>query len=191
MILGNEEGISLNTYGERTGRLSFFLPRDMFSEYFIAGNDNEREYDFPNGICISYGLLLDFFHLSLTRGNRLIELTAWNNRDYVNLKYFFLRIEKLDLTLSLRCPETEFNGCLSFEMYLPTVEYVSEENLENLITGTEAKINSSGEKLDLICSLIDSSFDTVTTEFDFESSSIKFISESDHHLMDVNLALNI
>ena len=76
-------------------------------------------------------------------------------------------------------------------MYLPTVEYVSEGNLENLITGTEVKINSSGEKLDLICSLIDSSFDTVTTEFDFESSSIKFISESDHHLMDVNLALNI
>lgn len=76
-------------------------------------------------------------------------------------------------------------------MYLPTVEYVSEGNLENFITETEAKINSSGEKLDLICSLVDSSFNFVTTEFDFESSTIKFISESDNHLMDVNLASTI
>lgn len=82
MILGNEEGITLNTYGDRTGRLSLFLPRDLFSEYLVSGTENE----FQSGICISYGLLLDFLHLSLTRGNRLVVLTAWNNRDYVNFK---------------------------------------------------------------------------------------------------------
>jgi hypothetical protein len=76
-------------------------------------------------------------------------------------------------------------------MNLPTVEYISEENLEDLTPEIEAKINSSGEKIDLICSLIDSSFDTVTAEFDSESSSIKIISESDNHLMDVNLILYI
>lgn len=91
MILGNEEGISFNTYGDKTGRLSLFLPRDLFSEYLVHGDDNnEMENDFQNGICISYGLLLDFLHLSLTRGNRLVKLTAWNDKDYVNLKYFFL-----------------------------------------------------------------------------------------------------
>lgn len=86
MILGNEEGITLNTYGDRTGRLSLFLPRDLFSEYLVFVNENETESEFQSGICISYGLLLDFLHLSLTRGNRLVVLTAWNNRDYVNLK---------------------------------------------------------------------------------------------------------
>lgn len=76
-------------------------------------------------------------------------------------------------------------------MNIPTVEYVLEGNLDNITPGIEAKINSSGEKLDLILSLVDSSFDTVTAEFDSESSSIKFISESDNHLMDVNLISTI
>lgn len=84
-----------------------------------------------------------------------------------------------------RCPETEFDGCLEFEMNLPTVEYKLEGDLENLTRGTEAKLNSSGEKLDLVCSLVDSSFDTVTIEFDSDSSSVKFMSDSDNHMMDV------
>lgn len=73
-------------------------------------------------------------------------------------------------------------------MDLPTFEYNTDENLENLTPEIEAKINSSGEKLDLICSLVDSSFDSVSIELDSDSSSIKFLAESDNHLMDVNLA---
>lgn len=79
--MGNEEGISFSTYGDRTGRLSLFLPRDMFSEYIV-----DLDNDGYTGICISYGLLLDFLHLSLIRGNRTVELTSWSNKDNINLK---------------------------------------------------------------------------------------------------------
>lgn len=74
-------------------------------------------------------------------------------------------------------------------MDLPNIDYILEGDIENLNTETEAKLNSSGEKLDLVCSLIDNSFNNVTVEFDSDSSSIKFISESENHIMDVKLPL--
>ena len=75
-------------------------------------------------------------------------------------------------------------------MDLPSFDYVLEGDLEILNAETEAKLNSSGEKLDLFCSLVDNLFDSVTVEFDSESSSIKFISESENLIMDVNVSLS-
>lgn len=72
-------------------------------------------------------------------------------------------------------------------MDLPNNDYILEGDLEILTSETEAKLNSSGEKLDLVCSLIDNSFDDVTVEFDSDSLSIKFISESLNHIMDVKI----
>jgi hypothetical protein len=75
-------------------------------------------------------------------------------------------------------------------MDLPNIDYILEGDFEISNTETEAKLNSSGEKLDLVCSLIDNSFDSITVEFDSDSSSIKFISESENHIMDVKFSLS-
>lgn len=74
-------------------------------------------------------------------------------------------------------------------MDIPTLDFVYEENLEDLAEELELKMNSSGEKLDLMCTLIESSIESVAIEFDSESSAIKFIAESDKHLLDVKIWL--
>ena len=73
-------------------------------------------------------------------------------------------------------------------MEIPTLNFEYEENLEDLAAGLELKMNSSGEKLDLVCSLIESSIESVAVEYDFESLSVKFISESDKQMLDVQLS---
>ena len=70
-------------------------------------------------------------------------------------------------------------------MEIPTLNFMPEESLEDLIEGIEAKINSAGQILDSVCALIESSFESVTIQFDSDSSTIKFIAESDNHLLDV------
>ena len=73
-------------------------------------------------------------------------------------------------------------------MEIPTLNFEYEENLEDLAAGLELKMNSSGEKLDLVCSLIESSIESVAVEYDFESLSVKFIAESDKQMLDVQLS---
>lgn len=85
MILGGDRGISFHTYGEKRGDSRFFVPKEIFTEYFIDPvEDNE---DLNNGFCIDFCIFLDFLHLSLIRGNRLIELTSWHDLDFINLRY--------------------------------------------------------------------------------------------------------
>lgn len=75
-------------------------------------------------------------------------------------------------------------------MNIPTLEFSLDSSLEDLAeeVEVEAKINASGEKLDLIFSLIEPKFDkNVIVELDHDSSTIKFISESDQHSMDVKM----
>ncbi len=72
-------------------------------------------------------------------------------------------------------------------MEIPTLTFISEESLEELAgEGIEAKANSAGSLLDSVCALIEHSFENVIIESDPESYSIKFIAESDNHLLDVN-----
>ena len=71
-------------------------------------------------------------------------------------------------------------------MDIPTLDFVYEESLEDLVEELELKMNTSGEKLDLMCALIESSIESVSIEYDFESPSIRFIAESEKHLLDVN-----
>lgn len=80
MFFESQEGVTLNTYNEKTSECSLFIPKKVFSEYEIYQNGSS------SGFCINFGLLLDFLHLSLTRGSRPVTLTSWFDRDYVELK---------------------------------------------------------------------------------------------------------
>ena len=71
-------------------------------------------------------------------------------------------------------------------MDIPTLDFEYEENLQDLAGDLELKMNSSGEMLDLICALVESSIESVSIEYDSESPSIRFTAESDKHLLDVN-----
>lgn len=71
-------------------------------------------------------------------------------------------------------------------MKIPTLNFISQDNFESIRLEFESKINSSGEKLDSFCTLIEKSFENVTIECDADSTSIKFIAESDKHSMNVN-----
>lgn len=77
---------------------------------------------------------------------------------------------------------------LPFCMDLPTFDFVDEENLEYFSEGLEMKMNSAGEKLNLVFALIEPSIDSLLIEFDCESSCVKFVAESDKHLLDVIIA---
>ena len=84
MLLAGEKGISFHTYGDNNGHSRLFVPKEVFSEYFV--DDIEDEEELNNGFCICHSIFLDFLQLSLIRGNRLVELTSWHNLDLVNLK---------------------------------------------------------------------------------------------------------
>lgn len=85
MILGGEKGISFHSYEDKTGHFRLFVPKEVFSEYFV--DDFGEDEDLDNGFCINHNVFIDFLHLSLIRGNRLIELTSWYDLDHINLKY--------------------------------------------------------------------------------------------------------
>ena len=76
-------------------------------------------------------------------------------------------------------------------MKIPTLEFHLGSDLEddlNEEAEVEVKINASGEKLDLIFSLIEPKFEkNLIIELDHDSATIKFISESDQHSMDVKM----
>lgn len=72
-------------------------------------------------------------------------------------------------------------------MDIPTFNFTQEESLEDMVESLEAKSNLAGPILDSICSLIEPSFENVSVEFDSDSSTIKFISESDKHILDVSI----
>lgn len=75
---------------------------------------------------------------------------------------------------------------MDLSIEIPTLNFVDEESLENLASETiETKINSEGPVLDSVCSLIEPTFENVIIESDTESSTIKFIAESNNHLLDV------
>lgn len=59
-----------------------FMPQNMFGEFVL----NENTTDDYMGICINYGLLIDFLHLSLMRGSRVIEFISWSNLDFISLR---------------------------------------------------------------------------------------------------------
>lgn len=84
-----------------------------------------------------------------------------------------------------RCTSSEYDGRVEFTMDVPTLEFSKDCDLEDLADNLDIKMNSSSEQLDTICSLIDGSFECMTVEYDLESSTIKFIAESDFHKLDV------
>ena len=59
------------------------MPRDLFSEFFVCDSGISSNV----GVCINFGLLIDFLQLSLTRGSREIEFTSWNNFDFISLRF--------------------------------------------------------------------------------------------------------
>lgn len=71
------------------------------------------------------------------------------------------------------------------EMNVPTVDALLEDGFTEISQNLCTKLNSSGQSLDIFSSLIDGSFDVVTIEGDKDSSSLKFISESDKNSMEV------
>lgn len=95
------------------------------------------------------------------------------------------------MKLLFRCAKIEHDSSLAFTMNIPTLEFSLDSNLEHDLTEeaeVEVKINASGEKLDLIFSLIEPKFEkNVIIELDHDSATIKFISESDQNSMDVKM----
>lgn len=85
LILGSQDGISFNSYGEKDTQLSVFIPRISFSKYFVCGNDDDKN-EKSIGFCVKFSLFIDFLYLSLIRGNRPFELTSWLDLDYVSLQ---------------------------------------------------------------------------------------------------------
>lgn len=70
-------------------------------------------------------------------------------------------------------------------MNIPTLEFANESNLEELADELDIKLNSSADKIDKFCSLIDVSISNVVIQYDFESMTVEFVADSDFHVLNV------
>lgn len=82
LLVSSATGIKFCTCEETSLFSSVFFPEALLSELVLPEPDDADD----EPLCISHSLFLDFLHLSLVRGSRLIEIVKLRNSDHVELR---------------------------------------------------------------------------------------------------------